>query len=387
MADATFEEFFASGGGGGVDVGDSTLQHPSGTYYTKGAQMYLQSGFYVDKTSYPVAAADERCKVTGLPVTLPVSLKAYESAHDGAGTVVVAYNSTNILRSTDYGATWSIVATGSGVVISSAVWAGTRFVIGGNDATTIELRRSNDGSSWAAGGTVTSSGMAPSSLTGAWNGSLAMFVAKNNVNAAVTTPDGSALTQRTLPSALQSCFIVALGASFLLGASFSGDSYSTTTGAGGSFTTISAAAATFTTQPIDAAVVGGLAILVTSGGPYATSPDLMTWTRRALPVASVPGAGRGDSRPLTSDGVRAYWGGASFALWTEDGVNWVRRDVTVNQGDGAVHVTAGGRAVLPTGGTSQRTTAAKTADWTVADFVGSTSAWISGALVAFKRIR
>lgn len=387
MADATFESFFNSGGGGGVDIGDVTLQPPAGTSYAKDAQLYLQTGFFVDKAAYPEAAANERCKVTGLPVTLPVSVTVLSSAHDGAGTIIAAYGSTNILRSTDWGATWAVVATGSSTGVTAVVRAGARFIIAGNSGTTIEVLRSNDGSAWSSGGTLTSTGMTGQTITGAWNGSLAMFVAAGNVTAAVTTPDGAALTQRTLPAALQSYFITAKGSTFYLGASSSGGTYTTDTGAPGSFTTIPVASVGFTTQPLDAVTVGGTVMVVsTLTGVYATSTDLSAWVLRKMPrtTQNLPSRG-GNVRPLTSDGTRAYWGLPSEVLWSTDGINWARRSVSTQQVQ-AHHVVAG-RALLPTTGAGVNASAARTADWAVADYVGGSEVIFSGGLVAYLRIR
>jgi hypothetical protein len=383
MADATFEEFFSSGGGGGVDIGDVTLQAATGTSYEKGAQFYLRTGFFVDKAPFPAAAANERCKVTGLSVTLPLAVQVYESAHDGAGTIIVAYGDTNVLRSTDWGATWATVATGMSASAVSVVRAGTRFIVAGNTSTTIETRRSNDGSAWSSGGTVTSSSMEANSVTGAWNGTIAMFVARNNATAALTTPDGAALTQRTLPSALQTSFIAAKGTTFILGAASGGNSYLTDTGAPGSFATVTFTSTTLPGQPVDCVVVGGVAILAGQSADqgYATSTDLTNWTRRRLP-ASFGARGVG-LRPLTADGSRAYWGGANTAAWTADGLSWTVRPLTATAN--TWHVIAG-RAVVPTG--NQSPLALKTADWAVADFVGSTaSSEVNGNLVGFKRIR
>jgi hypothetical protein len=271
---------------------------------------------------------------------------------------------------------------------ASVVRAGTRFIVAGNTTTTMETRRSNDGSAWSSGGTVTSSGMEGGSVTGAWNGTIAMFVAKGNVTGALTTPDGVALTQRTLPAALQTAFIVAKGTTFLVGTGAGGAGgsvYTTDTGAPGSFTTIPTTTLGLTSPPVDAVVVGSAVIVVANAATVvARSENLATWVLRpvpALPGAPVRAAG---IRPLTADGARAYWSSGAATLWTTDGLSWRVRSVAA-AGAGAWHVVAG-RAVVPTG--NQSPLALKTADWTVADFVGSSSgADINAALSGYMRIR
>lgn len=388
MADATFEDFFNSGGGGsGVDIGDVTQQPPTGPSYEKGSQLYLRTGFFVDKTGFPAAAADERCKVTGLDVTLPLAVSARESAHDGAGTVIVVYNANTILRSTDWGATWATVTVGGGVTFTAAVRAGTRFIIAGNTGTSINVYYSNDGSAWTGGGSVASSGMVADTVTGAWNGTVAMFVTRNSTNGALTTPDGAALTQRIIPAGLQTSFIVAKGTTFLFGAASDGTIYTTTTGAPGSFTTIPVSALDATDAPHDAAIVGGTALVFFgSAGRYVTSADLASWQGRRVPLASNITQRTTNNRPLTSDGVRAYWSGRDRVMWTDNGADWYVRTTSTALPPGySWHVVAG-RAAVPTG--SQSADALATADWTVADYVGrAVAADTNTELVGYMRIR
>jgi len=167
---------------------------------------YLRSGTVATAATYPSGALVDYIKAYG---TANVSLGQYigDVATDGNQTIVCTYGSTNVLVSTNGGASWSTVAgnlTG-GYPVTGVCWAGNRFIIAGHGGgSAVALAYSATGSSFTAGATIGfASGASAGAVSIRWDGTIALVAVRNGVaNCTATTTDGTSATQRALPSAL-----------------------------------------------------------------------------------------------------------------------------------------------------------------------------------------
>ena len=126
---------------GSSQIGDQMSFIDVGTLLTKpNGEVWLRNGQWVSPTAYPAAI---QAKVPYLQATgqasaaLPGNLvnNIFDIATDGLGNFVIAYgNGTNIMVSTNYGLTWSLVAHNAGGNITSVCWDAkdSLFVCAGN---------------------------------------------------------------------------------------------------------------------------------------------------------------------------------------------------------------------------------------------------------------
>ena len=131
----------------------ATINQPDGSEW-------LRTGTVKSATGYTVAASLEHLKVSGVPVTLPAAVSAYQIATDGAGTFVVAYgSSSNLLVSTNGGATWGTVSHGLGSDCYGVAYGGGVFVTACGTGTTASFASATPAavtSTWTSRGTLSS---------------------------------------------------------------------------------------------------------------------------------------------------------------------------------------------------------------------------------------
>ncbi len=169
---------------------------------------YLRSGTVATAATYPNGVLVDYLKAYG---SANVSLGQYigDWATDGNLTIVCTYGSTNVLVSTDGGASWSTVASNlaSSALASSVCWTGSRFIVSGHaGGSSVYLAYSATGSSFTAGATI---GFATGASAGAtsirWDGTIALVAVRNGIaDCTATTTDGTDSTQRALPGGLSS---------------------------------------------------------------------------------------------------------------------------------------------------------------------------------------
>jgi len=195
-------------GGGSSQIGDAEYIPDSGSVYKRitGDEL-LRSGTVRLASNYPLAAKVESLMVHGAGiVTLPGSFsKITGYAHNGSGTIVVCYNDvTNVLVSTNYGATWSLVPhnLGGAMPAYSADWTGTKFIVaGGQNTTTIRTSYSTSGAAFTAGGTVTVADNFGVGVRIKSDGTTSVMTGgSSSTTQVVTTVDGVTLTTKTIPT-------------------------------------------------------------------------------------------------------------------------------------------------------------------------------------------
>lgn len=388
----------ALGGQGGIGIGDVLLSPDVGVDITREDLSYfLRSGSIASAASYPRAAALDHMKVVGVLATNATSINVTQVADNGAGTIIVCYGATSVLRSTDYGATWATVSVNSalsGQACTAVVWTGSRFIIAANNSSNTFLAYSTTGASFTAGANSAAySGATSSSVRGVWNGTLAFFVVASTTasGSMVTTADGATLTNRASPSAgLTNIRLAANGSIVAV--------YDRTPAAGTTFYTTTDASSynsrTAPTTVYEIGAAGGLFIITpgagSAGSPYYTTTDGATFTARQLQLIDF---GNWVQSRLTHDGTRAYltFINSPYAVYTTDGVNWHRRSFSATPDTSFTFWCHAGMVLLPSGYSS--TAIYKIANWNTADYVGEpmvTSVGNAGSstksLVVYKRL-
>lgn len=168
---------------------------------------YLRTGTVATAATYPAGALVDYIKAYG---SANVSLGQYigDVATDGNQTIVCTYGSTNVLVSTNGGASWSTVASNlaSGATATGVCWAGSRFILAGHSGGTgVYLSYSTTGGSFTTGASTGLGGTSAGPISIKWDGALALLAVKNGSSSCVaTTSDGTSATPRNLPAALPS---------------------------------------------------------------------------------------------------------------------------------------------------------------------------------------
>jgi len=368
--------------GGNEPIGVDKFFADSGTSITEeSGAFWLRSGLAATAASYPRAAALEHCKISGIAATNATSMTVRQVADNGAGVIVATYTGAgaNVLVSTDDGLTYSVVASGHPHNVTGVIYNGTRFIIVGNSGSEIVTRYSTNGTSWSAGGTQSQSGGTSGTAKIAWNGSLAYGLVDGSTGAgtAFTTTDGVTLTARVSPSVASWSALIAGGSTFLL--------VQPTTSAA---TTTTGASYTAVTLPVSgtmAAYLGGTWMVKTDGpNTYYTSTDLTTFTLRQIPGAATNIT---NCRALTFDSSRVYAGminnapnsGLPGIMWTDDLIGWKMRGLTAPLGSNTTWHCHAGKYFFPRGDNNS-STILRTADFSIADYVGAALMTTSGAV-------
>lgn len=321
--------------GGGDQIGDMQFFPETGTLITKpNGSQWLRTGMPgIAPGTYTIAAAQESLKISGITATNSTSVSATQIADNGAGTYVMAYgDTTNVLVSTNSGATWTTAAHGVAQAVTGVCWNGTRFICVANTATSFFGGFSTNGTSWTAGTNSGGAGMAAGTARIIWNGTIAIAAAGGSaVTQAATTPDGSAFTARSVTTTMGTAVAMELGASgtVIAYSTSSGNGNSTTNGT--AWTTRAAPTGVGSPFSITYSAASGLYLFSTTSSAYYTSPDLTTWTPRTFPTTTT---GLGSGSKITGDNSRFYAGAPSATApafyWSSDGVTWNRRWTAMN---------------------------------------------------------
>jgi len=183
------------------DVG--TLINPIGS----DPATYLRTGTVATAATYPAGALVDYLKAYG---SANVSLGQYigDVATDGVSTIVCTYGSTNVLVSTNGGASWSTVASnlGGSATATGVCWTGSRFILAGHSGGSgVYLSYSATGSSFTAGAAISLGGTAAGPVSIRWDGTVAMLAVRNGTAGCVaTTADGTSATPLSLPASIGS---------------------------------------------------------------------------------------------------------------------------------------------------------------------------------------
>lgn len=183
-------------------LGDPTFYPESGTMITKpNKEVWLRSGTVAASSLYPAAASVEAVMCHGAAsVTLPTAAAITGFAHNGAGTAVAAYgDATNVLVTTNYGASWANVAHSNANPVKDVCWNGTQFITAGNSTSALTCSYSVAAAVFTAGGSAAGTTLTANTVRITWNGSIALLAAAaGTASAAATTTSGVTLTARTL---------------------------------------------------------------------------------------------------------------------------------------------------------------------------------------------
>lgn len=389
-------------------LGDIDFRPDCGTFINEpDKSILMRSGVVAPASQFPRAAKHNHLKVIGSlsSGTIPTFVNVTQWATNGAGTYVVCHGSgTSLLVTTDWGKNWVVVNLSSqlnGVMPVAVVYTGARFVVAGNSAATCYVAYSADAATWSAGGTLSAniSGATANSIRGAWNGSVALFIAGGDVDAAFTTANGTALTQVAAPAVIGNPGLVVGDGKFLLySASGSGTVYHSASGAG-SWTTVALP------LPIGQVHFTNGVWVFWQASPYVayvTSSDLTLFTIRNFPFNQTAHA----PQRLTGDASRFYVSikinigsyGFPGVAYSIDGINWVMRYLI--QGINDLSASWGcidGRIFVPfcnPGATSISVASALyAADFNVASYVGipyayyADGAGTTASPVAYVRVK
>jgi hypothetical protein len=356
----------------GVVVGSDQFRQEAGTSITDADGYWLRGGLFATAASYPEAAALEHCKVTGLAATNSSTIIHRQSADNGAGTIVVTASTglsgSQVLVSTDNGATWTAVTTSLAVLPTGVVWNGSRFIIAGNDGTNFYTRWSTNGTTWNAGGTLALTTVTSGTVRLAYNGTITYGVGSGSTAAnasAFTTSDGVTLTGRTAAVTTAQTDLKAANGVFVLCVG-SSSFYTSTDGI--TFTTRTA------TGTVDlAGYVGGTWILKPDGShTYYTTTNFTTFTARTTPTQNTSIL---PNKSLSFDSSRVYLGvtnsqGLPVVWWSTDLINWSLRWLSAGLGNNTSWFCQGGKYFLPKGDTASASILC-TANFATADYVGS----------------
>ena len=366
------------------EVGDMVWL-PDGDFLeiTASAKTRLKTGRLVSAASYPVAAALNSLKVSGIIGGSFGALPALQIASNNDGVIVATVGDTYVRVSTNYGESWGnhTPSGGGGNNIEAVVWTGSRFILGQDLLSEYRFFHATNptgSGSWATGGAVTVGSTTGGTIRGAWNGTVALFVGAGSTAAAVTTTDGTSGTARTLPASLgSSCEISATDSTFVIkGSSVTG--YTSTNGS--SFTSFTTPAA----MPMVIKTGSLYCGRKSSGAATATvftSTDLSTWTENTnLPIKF-----RSDTCRLSGDGTNLILSGSYDSststplcmISTDGGLNWSRRWLSSAPAAGGAFIVSASKYFVQSV-VSVTSNSLYAADISVADYVGVPIEYSSG---------
>lgn len=326
------------GASGGSQVGDQALMSELGQLYVKpNGEEWLRSGSTISSAGYAQAAAIDYLKTMGTAGTQTTPMSAYVGvATDGAGRFVAAYaNNTNVLVSTDYGATWALVAHNAGGTITDVVWDSkdSLFVCAGN--TTVLFLTSSQtaasvGSAWTARtGSVIVGGTADTARIKQSAAETVMVCRAGTTGNASRSTNGTTWTAANFITGISNTTmaLISLGSSIWIAIDGGTTTYQRSTDGGATW-----ANATLPASCGHGAAGNGLCVISdTSGNMYTSSTGATgSWTS----IGAVLGSGSSVSK-LIYDGVRflvtAAFGSASGApvfFYSTNGALWKTRGIT-----------------------------------------------------------
>ncbi len=278
----------------------------------------------VVSVSVPAQPAPGPCEIWNWANPLPQGNTLYGVAADG-NTVVAVGAAGTVMRSTDDGATWSIIPPPTTKNLNAVIWNGSQFVAVGDrvSGSVWSILTSPDGLAWTL---RTGPAGTARNLNGvAWNASNSLFAAVGDQAAIITSPDGSTWTAQSAPAGVTANLnAVASDTGFLIAAGQNG-TVITTSGAsfGTTWTDRTAVAGAGGENLFGAAAIPGEALVVGNHGTIRVATNPTTWTgSSSLPSRNWRGAyysgglwfivdGNGTIR--TSDGT----GAPSTWTWTD----------------------------------------------------------------------
>ena len=270
-----------------------TINQPDGSEW-------LRSGTVKAAAGYTVAASLEHIKVSGVPVTLPAAVLVTQIATDSAGTFVAAYgSSSNLLVSTNGGATWATVSHGLGSGCYGVAYGGGVFV-----------------TACGTGATASFASATPAAVTSTWT------------------------SRGTLSSALVNCRIFYGGGKFVAIPAGSG------TAAANSSTGTSWSNCTLTASSNGPALWTGTKWLVSPNGASTSgsqSTDGATWSAWTAPVGNIASMAYGNSVALIQSNVGVYRS-------TDGGTTWALVNVAANSGYAPLDLNFDGTRFMATAG-------------------------------------
>lgn len=376
---------------GGGFVGDSAFFDERGESFTRGPQVWLRSGTIDSTATYPKAGSVDALRVSGQITFLPTSVTVTGVATDGGNIWIAAYgDATNVLRSTDNGATWATIAHNAGGIVTDVVFGNNIFVAMGNTASAFIVSSSNAaGSTWfvRTGSAITTGTINTARVI--WTGS--QFVAiccGATVGAASTSTNGSTWTAQTTSQALVGGCSIAFNGSLYYASSTSGTTAISSTNA------ISWTNRTSPAASLGRVVSNGSIFLIGSvtGSVYYTTTNAINFDARVLPAESAAAP-----RGMRITGVA--WTGTHFLVtsipdnnnssngimyYSTDGIaGWKRRWLTASHSLSAASFWFphgnGAKVVCMPGGDGLHGIGLYTASFpTGADFVGSSFPVYSG---------
>jgi hypothetical protein len=384
----------ASSSSGNLPIGAQLLMVPTAQIINfSDGSVWLQSGNGVSPASYPDAAKLDHVCTHGAAANLTASAQfatTTQVASDGNGTVIATRGVSNqVLRSSDYGATWvtvSITALTNTPLLTSVVWTGSRFIVGGTitgATNTAAWAHSTDGWNWIQGTADTTLGSVSSDAM-----SMAVNPSTGTVIAVLGNSQSGQSIQRcttgstfsriaSVPLSSYTGCAVAYGNGYFVVVSqatyYSTDDGQTWT-AGGSITQNSGNA--------NVAYVNGVFVASSNvaGNVYYTATNPTTWTQRSIgglnPSSSSLTAFNNGSG-IASDGTRlvvcgAGGSGQSNFFWaTSDGITWRKRHIATGQSTSQAWKPAfAGRGAMLLLPSSIATAYNRTASLVTPDFVG-----------------
>jgi len=211
-------------------IGDFAESPDIGALVTAASgQQWLRTGSVATGASYPLAQAVDYLKCTGAASTQATSLSATNTdiATDGANRWVIAYgDATNLLYSTDNGATWATVAHNATQIVTSVCWNATNslFVCAGNTTTnffTSTQTAASVGSAWTVRtGSAITGGTATTALVRASAAEVVMTCGGGTTGNASRSTNGTTWTAANFIAApytaINQASLVSLGSSIWL---------------------------------------------------------------------------------------------------------------------------------------------------------------------------
>lgn len=380
-------------------VGSIRFFPPLGTnYITPDGQEWLKTGLAKDKTNYPVAALTQACQVVGNPAPTYAGGDIAASATNGAGIIVVVPSTgagTNVWVSTDYGATWSVVAHNLPVTATGIAYNGTTWVIVGNNASSLYVSTSTaPTTTWTSAGAVASimgGGASTDTASVCWDGTnakwLAIAAGSSTSNAAAYSSNGTAWTAVNIAAALSGRTSIATsGGTTLAGCYSSGVIQKSTNGT--SWTN----ATSTETNAGNIVNASGKFFRVVSQIHLTYSTDGSTWKNYA-PTDVTFAISDGSRQVICSDGATMYalGAGSKYILTTTDGISFKIKGVNWNLGYGTSIASGGVNKVFAYGAS---TTNIYTVNMNSCDYVGTSVTsyqhavtYSNSMLIAYMRIK
>jgi len=371
---------------GPISIGGAIVQPEAGDMLTfEEGNVYLRSGSTASASTYNRAALRDWMKVFGsqlgtLPVTPNAGATRIATDTTGQYVVVVYGDATNVLKSSDYGATFTAVAHNMPVgQPNDVIFALGRFILAGNTTSAFGYSQSNNYATTftftSAGNTTCGSAASATANTTRLAASSTTIVAiansGNASNALGTSTTGTSFTAQNASFApgfiVNVAFSSASGLFVFAPITAGANYYTSANGSTGSFTTrtyTSAIQSIVGLTPKQVIANPSVFLYISSTGAMSSS-DGINWTLKNLP-RGVSASGV-QSNLLTVDGSDFVMGDSSsaaaggayaFFVSTDNAANWKRYWLNYSVASGTANIVVskvGTRLLAVTNGTSTAT--------------------------------